>query len=196
MIDWHRWALGKRHDIPDLADPQATYLTRWRLVQTPWFGVYLHAIRLPDTDRHLHDHPWDFASVVLAGGYTEELVHEDRGTRTRFVGPHRRGSDGMLRPTLKLRWRRRTNVKRAHVYHRVQRLTRTPTWTLALTGPRRPVPWGYRVPLEVPVLRTGRPPTVQRIFVHVPNDEYHARWRPGVSRPGADTRELLDDGAV
>lgn len=49
------------------------YLDRLRIVQTPWFGVYLHYIARPDLDRDPHDHPWNFGALVLRGGYTEEF---------------------------------------------------------------------------------------------------------------------------
>jgi hypothetical protein len=33
---------------------------------------FIHEIHTPDSDRHLHDHPWEWAiAVVLAGGYRE-----------------------------------------------------------------------------------------------------------------------------
>ena len=47
------------------------YLTRYRLVITPWVRVYLHRFHAPD-GACLHDHPWAWwASLVLWGGYTE-----------------------------------------------------------------------------------------------------------------------------
>lgn len=52
------------------------YLDRLRLVQTPWFGVYLHHIYKPDEDRAVHDHPWAFGSLVLRGGYREMFIND------------------------------------------------------------------------------------------------------------------------
>lgn len=76
--------------IPDKNEPEKVYLRRLRILETPWFGVYLHWIYLPDTDRDPHDHPWKFASVILRGGYTErvwrDLSHLDHAT-TRTWGP-------------------------------------------------------------------------------------------------------------
>lgn len=63
-----RWAFMRRFTI---YKNDAIYLDRLRLVQTPWFGVYLHRIEQPDLDRDPHDHPWPFASLVLRGGYRE-----------------------------------------------------------------------------------------------------------------------------
>jgi len=33
--------------------------------------IYLHHILRSDKDRHLHDHPWDYSSIILKGGYFE-----------------------------------------------------------------------------------------------------------------------------
>lgn len=64
-----RWAVWKWFIIR-YADGVA-YLRRLRIIQTPWFGVYLHWIEGPDPDRWLHDHPWSFLTFILRGGYTE-----------------------------------------------------------------------------------------------------------------------------
>lgn len=78
-----RFAFWQTFKIPDRLDPSRTYLKRLRIVQTPWFGVYLHWIYLPDNDRDPHDHPWSFASLILRGGYNERryvtrLTYRDR----------------------------------------------------------------------------------------------------------------------
>lgn len=65
-----RWAFMRRFTI---YKNDAIYLDRLRLVQTPWFGVYLHRIEQPDLDRDPHDHPWRFGSLVLRGGYVEHF---------------------------------------------------------------------------------------------------------------------------
>lgn len=50
----------------------APYLIRYYLLWTPWWRLRLHHILLSDYDC-LHDHPWAFKSIILAGGYTEHL---------------------------------------------------------------------------------------------------------------------------
>lgn len=65
------WALNAKMLIP--CRDGVPYLFRRRLIQTPWFGVYLHDIFEPDTDQDPHDHPWNFVGLVLRGSYTEEL---------------------------------------------------------------------------------------------------------------------------
>jgi hypothetical protein len=47
------------------------YMERFALFETPWISARIHHIASPDLDRDMHDHPWNFASLVLSGGYTE-----------------------------------------------------------------------------------------------------------------------------
>lgn len=54
------------------------YMRRWWLFNPygTWWGkrlpsIRIHAIQRGDTDRHLHDHPWTFRSIILMGGYDE-----------------------------------------------------------------------------------------------------------------------------
>lgn len=46
------------------------YMRRWAL-KTPWGTVRLHHILRGDEGRDFHDHPMDFVSLILKGGYTE-----------------------------------------------------------------------------------------------------------------------------
>ena len=50
---------------------------RWQLLRTPWFSIFVHGMYEPegDLDKHCHDHPWSFFSVILWGGYFE-VVHD------------------------------------------------------------------------------------------------------------------------
>jgi hypothetical protein len=70
-----RWGLNEHFVIGRPGNPM---MERWRLVQTPWFGLYVHFIYREDLDPVPHDHPWAFRSLVLHGGYFEEL-HERPG---------------------------------------------------------------------------------------------------------------------
>lgn len=139
----------QRVDIPDLLDEDAVYLTRRWLIQTPAFGICLHAIRVPDADRHLHDHPWPFLSVVLRGSYTDSRAPDataalDQRSRRRLR--HRPGVPRLMR--------------RGH-FHAIRTLERTPTWTLLVVG-RRSQSWGY---------------ATQEGWVD--HETYHARRRAG-----------------
>lgn len=112
--DGRRWAFCSRYDLKDVGDETQTYLRRWRIVMTPYGGLYVHKILLPDGDRPLHNHPYWFLGWILCGGYVEDR-RDGRFTLHRW------------------RWRlmRRTDL------HAIRRLTRTPTWTVIVTGPRR-----------------------------------------------------------
>lgn len=47
------------------------HFQRFRLLALPWFSIFLHRLLASDVDKHLHDHPWDFVSLILWGSYTE-----------------------------------------------------------------------------------------------------------------------------
>lgn len=99
-----RWALWQRLTVP--CEDGQPYLVRLRIVQTPWFGVYLHDIYEPDADRDPHDHPWSFVSIVLRGSYTERLHTAPRVDLTQWrtntwrrFSAHRMGRDTAHRIT-------------------------------------------------------------------------------------------------
>lgn len=119
-----RWAFMSKFVIPNLDNPEETYLTRWRIIQTPWFALYLHRMDGPDSRDTLHDHPWNFTSVVLKGGYVERRLN----THDMTVNDVHRVE----------------RINRMHTYdaHAISRLLRVPTWTLMFVG-RRVRTWGY-----------------------------------------------------
>lgn len=132
--DKHRWALfglRLRSDILRLKNADGSrYLTRFPLLRTPWFSVYLHFLYGPDLGSCLHDHPWDFFSLVLRGWYWEQVPTD----------PDRPLADAKLR--LVDLW----NVKRATELHRIVALSEcSPVITLIVTGRRRRG-WGFVTP--------------------------------------------------
>lgn len=117
------YAVMERFDIPSFDEPEVNYLTRWRIVETPWLSLYLHRMDRPDSRPTLHDHPWSFVSLVLRGGYDEmRLNNHTRQVVRRSV--------------------RRLNVMRRDDAHYIERLHADRTWTLLLVGRRRRT-WGY-----------------------------------------------------
>lgn len=122
-----RFRILDRFVIPNLDHPDETYLTRWRIVETPWASLFLHRFDGPDSRPVLHDHPWSFVSIILRGGYQEERRDErDRTVRTRQI--------------------RFVNVMRRDDAHFISHLNRLPTWSLLLVGKRRRT-WGYWRPV-------------------------------------------------
>lgn len=121
-----RWAFLEGLDVGADGDP---YLDRLRIVQTPWFGIYLHHIHRPDRDPDPHDHPWAFASIVLAGAYQEQVWADKRDLAHSVWRIRRRWSAAS------------TGQGAAHIIKTIS----GPLWTLVLTGPRRG-DWGFWTP--------------------------------------------------
>lgn len=107
------------------------YLIRRSLTLPFGYRLKLHHILRSDHDRHLHDHPWGFVSIVLWGGYYEEIEVPDP-----FM------DDGV--PWRVQVWRRVGSiaVRRAKHKHRVILRRDRPAWTLILRG-RRVREWGF-----------------------------------------------------
>lgn len=123
------WAFMDRFDAPnyDGDDPLSVYLTRWRVIQTPLGGLYLHRYTSPDPRATLHDHPWGFLSIVLKGGYDELRIEVADIERDQVPRWH------------KVRFFNRVRSTSAHS---IRTLVDKPTWTLLLVG-RRKRTWGY-----------------------------------------------------
>lgn len=114
-----RWAFFKWHTIR--ATDGSPYLVRLRILQTPLFAFYLHWIlRSDDRERGLHDHPWDFVSVILRGGYVEHT-----STGRKWYGP---GS---------------VLYRRAEAFHAIG--VERPAMSLVFCMRRRR-PWGFQPP--------------------------------------------------
>jgi len=125
----------ERVDAPDYDEPEENYMTRWRVLSAPWFGLYLHRIDKPDPRPTLHDHPWPFLSLILRGGYTEDVGLRPPGRETSPVTGRRSRS-----------WRQGSiHRMRKSDAHTITGLRRSPTWTLLLVGRRQPSEpsWGY-----------------------------------------------------
>lgn len=122
-----RWALWARLVIP--CENGLVYLARLRIIQTPWFGVYLHDIYEPDADRDPHNHPWSFISIVLRGSYVENVYPEPLENSSRS-------------------WAVRKEHKRFSIHAMGRKSAHRITYaapglkTLILVGPRRSN-WGF-----------------------------------------------------
>lgn len=127
-----KWAFMEGFTIPDLVDPSKTYLARIRIIQTPWFGVYLHKMSTPDGRPILHNHPWPFVSFLLKGSYTEMIPCNCNWDGCTYYAVPRRVN--------------RMNVKRFNKsWHWISELHREVVWTLVFVGKRRRT-WGYLEP--------------------------------------------------
>ncbi len=88
-------ALGRSRIISGRLDPNAYLLRFW--LTPPKAGddqgldsgdsVLLHVFARGDDDQALHDHPWDFKTTILAGGYYEHLPTPEWLASDRIAGP-------------------------------------------------------------------------------------------------------------
>jgi len=101
------------------------HFKRWRIWSTRWFNIYLHYINKADEDKHLHDHPWSFWSIILKGGYVELVGETGKHTPSKRV---RRGLFHMAYRT-------------KNVPHMIG-IVESPTYSLVITGPGGRE-WGY-----------------------------------------------------
>ena len=92
---------------------------RWVFV-CPWFSVRMHHILRSDIDRHMHDHPFNYMTIILKGGYWE---HTPKGVS--WVG---KGS---------------VRVRKAEALHRLELPKDETAWTLFFMGPRKRK-WGFQ----------------------------------------------------
>lgn len=125
---------SERFEITRSAD-NTPYLTRWTLFgrrfQGSGYAIFLHRFQRSDADE-MHDHPWPFVSIVLAGGYNEKTPapgwkNGDGPTRQRWYGPGRI----LVRP--------------AEWVHSVLIPAGRESWTLILRG-RKKKSWGFFCP--------------------------------------------------
>ena len=104
-----------------ITDPKGDpYLTRYFVEEyADGSGVFLHHIHRSDSDREYHDHPWDFRSYIVSGGYHEHTPDEPPRT-------FKRGT-----------W----NTSPATRLHRLE-LTSSEAWTIVFHGPKVRA-WGF-----------------------------------------------------
>lgn len=118
-----RWALYASH--------LAGYMRRW-ILRTPWGTLRVHNILRDDTGTDPHDHPFDFTSLIVKGGYTEtRCLGPDVRGRLRFSWPCRYAAGAVVRRL----------AKDLHILTDVS----PGTWTLVVTGPLVRE-WGFLTP--------------------------------------------------
>lgn len=144
-----RWWLA-RLPIEEIRsrDREHLYLTRrWVLGSNESrYALMLHQMHRPDDDACHHDHPWAFITLILKGGYWEEITR----TFVRHVLPMRRGEafvrygntdvvTGVVR-----RWNGpgQIHYRPAEHTHRIDALPNGNCWTLVFRYPKTRS-WGF-----------------------------------------------------
>lgn len=125
MWNWFtRLISGSPHFV--IGGTERPYMLRWYLIpRNRLLNIYLHKFLRDDDDRALHDHPWNFLSIMLWGSYLE-------------IRPNGEGLRSRSRGWLSMAYRRATDR------HRVI-LDNGPCWTVVITGPRIR-DWGFHCP--------------------------------------------------
>lgn len=86
-------------------------------------GIRLHIIHREDWDRHMHDHPANFTSLVVRGAYVEQRLGE-------FLPREYAGGD--------------VNYIRHDTFHYITEVAVAPVVTVVIIGKWRHV-WGFMV---------------------------------------------------
>lgn len=131
----------------DIVIDNELYLRRWFVTPRTWAKrLFLHCILRADEQRHLHDHPWDFASLMLKGGYREKMASTSPFLVLSSVSPFPEchASKAALE-SIQFRVVRPGQIVRnkAEHAHAVAPLN-GPVWTLVQTGQARRN-WGFFV---------------------------------------------------
>ncbi len=120
---------------------ETLYLRRWFIFRSKYFNIYLHHIARPDEDPDPHDHPWNFLSVLLRGGYTEAqykmgILNLPPSPLTNVTSCYRRlylGTTTRSCPSI--------GYRKAETVHQIETV-KPNTWTLVFTGRDRR-DWGF-----------------------------------------------------
>ena len=114
-------------------DDKRPYMIRWQLIKDKIdtlsqsrdlrFNIYLHKIMLSD-EPVLHDHPWNYATLILKGGYYE---HTPEGKFWRGPGH--------------FRYRKSTDLHRLELA-KDENGNELPCWSLSYMG-KKVQEWGF-----------------------------------------------------
>lgn len=137
----------ERYWLVPFAEPgsdskEGCFRAAWReqpftwLMQRLGIAVRVHCIHTADLDRHMHDHPWTFVSVVLRGFYIEARPLHD--------GPPQFDVSGREPAIVTVRGTSWNPIARRTVWdrHRITSVSHGGVWTLFITGPKRQS-WGF-----------------------------------------------------
>lgn len=114
------------------------YLIRYRIFDCRWFKIRIHHILQSDPDC-LHDHPWNFISVILKGGYYEHT----KGRRDNITGIKKfdKSDDDLVEKIVWYDWAS-VLIRAANWQHRLEIPTGRSAWTLVIMFKRKRE-WGF-----------------------------------------------------
>ena len=80
LADWCE-KTGRLHVITGGPKDETAYLARYILFKSKYGCIYIHRFLRSDAD-HPHDHPWNFFTYVISGGYDEWYYDVERPERS------------------------------------------------------------------------------------------------------------------
>src|SRR5687767_14998869 len=69
---WKRRMKFFKKEIIGATEQNGPFMIRYNILRTKYYTVRLHIFQRSDNSRCLHDHPWNFISFILCGGYYEQ----------------------------------------------------------------------------------------------------------------------------
>lgn len=122
------------------------YMERFWVIKPRWWlpiASRIHHILRSDSDKHLHDHPWYYLTIILRGGYWEVTFADplkDYGYRYNLF----QGEDGQW---YKKRWYGPGSViiRKPNSWHRLIVNEGETAWTWFTTS-KKVQEWGFKTP--------------------------------------------------
>jgi len=120
--------------------------------------LWLHRFLSADGDRHLHSHPFEFSSVMLCGGYTEEFIDRNGCKDHRVTLPNPKSKLQIyleeilesLKSKNPMFWMTFLNLScgaqnqlDAYDWHRIASVL-PETWTAVIVNPKRLPKWFFK----------------------------------------------------
>lgn len=143
--------LGRKRIVMDRVNEEP-YLERYYLFLKDRknfpFNIFLHHFLKSDPDE-VHDHPWNYTTIVVKGGYYEWIPQfNNAGQKIGEIA----------------KWRGRGHIRRcrAESYHRIELDSSVDCWTIFIPGMQKRE-WGF-------LARNGR------VNTWVQHEEYLANW--------------------
>lgn len=110
----------------------------------PRFGIRIHRIMSGD-ERAFHDHPWNFTTLILRGGYTEMTLSGVNTKHITMTTEYDGAAPVMFTHYFAVRYGAGTVLRRkASDWHYLQLDPGEETWTMFCTGRKRQR-WGFLV---------------------------------------------------
>jgi len=115
------------------------HFRRWKLFGTAWFSVFLHGIYESDKDKHMHNHPWSYCSIIVKGEYVEEYLD---GSDTKIRFRNSRPLRNFYNPKY---WPQLFKFQPSTRFHKILKLVTPVVYSIVIARTNDTRLWGYNV---------------------------------------------------